>query len=108
MDADAPTLPLARENITRDPRQPHMEAMNPATGDVWLLQEPMTPAEFAALKLEPPFIKTGLGIGAMDAAWFTRSPGAADEGPVETRLLGGRSFARVGRVRQFGGLARGD
>lgn len=102
MDCPAP------ENVTHEPRRPHMEVMNPATGDVWLLQEPLNAEDYAAVQLEPPFVKSGFTSGAMDAAWFSRSPGAAAEGPLETRVLGGRTFARVAKVRRFTGLAPGN
>lgn len=96
------------ENVTRHPRRTHMEILDPRGGDVWLLQEPVTIEEFKALKVDPPLFKSGLAAAAMDSAWFGRSPGADADGPLETRLIGGRRFARVARVRRFAGLPRGD
>jgi hypothetical protein len=93
------TGPVAAENITVEPRRLHMEVMNPLTGDIWLLQAPVTTAEFKALQPEPPFVKIGLGAAAMDTAHFSRSPGAGAHGAVETRLIGGRTFSRIARVK---------
>ncbi len=96
------------ENVTRQPRLPHMEVMNPQTGDVWLCQEPVVLAQFKALRVAPPLMKSGFTTGAMDAAHFLRSPGAAADGPLETCIVDGLTFARVARVVRFGGIPRGD
>ena len=93
------------ENVTRNPRQAHMEVMSPATGDVWLLQDPVSMEEFKSLRVEPPLVKIGFTAASMDSAHFCRSPGAGADGPVETREIGGRRFARIARVRKFGGFA---
>lgn len=98
---------LPAQNQTREPRRLHMELMDFQHGDVWLLQEPVTVEEFKALAVEPPMIKSGMTSGAMDCAGFARSPGADTDGALETRQFGGRVFARVARVRRFGGLPRG-
>ena len=98
---------IAPENVTARPRQPHTEVMDVQRGDVWLCQQPITLDEVKAMKVEPPLVKSGVGTGAMDSAHFLRSPGAAEEGPLETRSIDGRSFARVARVRSFGGFPRG-
>ena len=100
-------LALPAENVTRSPRQAHMEVMNPATGDVWLLQDPISIEEFTSLRVEPPWVKVGFTTASMDSAGFRRSPGADADGPVETREIGGRRFARVAKVRKFGGFAAG-
>jgi hypothetical protein len=98
---------MPAENVTRSPREGHMEVLNPVTGDVWLLQEPITFEDYKALKVEPPLVKSGFGRGAMDAAYFQRSPGVSEDGPVETKTIDGRIFSRVARVRRFAGLSRG-
>ena len=105
-DAAAPPVPAA--NVTRAPRQLHMELMDGRTLDVWLHQPPVTAADYAAFRPEPPYVKSGLGRGAMDRAWFLRSPGSAADGALEARVIGGREFVRVARPLDFRGLARGD
>src|SRR5690349_17485377 len=98
---------VSADNITLHPRQLHTEVMNLASGDVWLLQSPTTAEAVSAMKVSPPLIKSGTGTGAMDFAWFLRSPGAEDDGPLEICDIGGHRFARVARVRKFGGFPRG-
>ena len=74
-----------------------MEALDTSTSDVWLLYDPLTLEEYRAIELPEPFVKSGLGRSRMDAAWFTRSPGATADGPLEERILAGRRFVRVAR-----------
>jgi hypothetical protein len=100
---------LAGHNITAQARSGlRAEIMDLRTLDVWLCQQPITEAEYAALAPEPPFVKSGLGRSAMDIAWFKRSPGAAADGPLATLALGDFVFCHVARPRDFNGLARGD
>jgi hypothetical protein len=99
---------IAPQNVTRDPRALHMEVLDPRSADVWLHQDPVTAAQFAAFRPEPPLVKSGLAHAAMDFACFLRSPGAAADGPLETRRIGGLEFSRVARPRALRGLAPGD
>ena len=96
---------IAAQNVTVSPRQPHVEVMNPQTGDVWLLQEPITFDEFKAMKVAPPLIKSGCASAAFDAAHFLRSPGAESDGPLETCVVDGKEFVRVARALAFSGRA---
>ena len=97
-------LEIAQQNVTVEPLQPHVELMNPQTGDVWLCQAPISYEEFKALKVAAPLVKSGCTSGSFDAAHFRRSPGAAIDGAVETYVVDGRNFSRVARVVKFGGL----
>jgi hypothetical protein len=99
---------VPEQNVTLEPRALHMEVFDLSTGEVWLQQAPITQEEFAAFKPEPPYVKSGIGKSAMDFAHFTRSPGAKEDGPLETRVIGGRTLARVAKPLDFRGLARGD
>jgi hypothetical protein len=84
-------------NVTVTPRELHMEVFDQASGDVWLCSDPVTREEYKAFAPEPPLVKSGLGTGRMDAAFFTRSPGAAEDGPLEQRVIEGRDFVLVAR-----------
>ncbi len=95
------------ENITLQATLPHMEVIDTRNGDVWLHQSPTTLEFFKAFQPEPPFMKSGLGCSAMDVAWFLRSPGATDDGPLETRQIGGLQWSRVARPVEFRGIAPG-
>ena len=100
---------LAEHNITARARNGlRAEIMDMRTLDVWLCQQPVTEAQYAALAPEPPFFKSGLGRAAMDIAWFDRSPDAAADGPLSTLTVDGFVFCHVARPRDFSGLARGD
>lgn len=98
---------IAPENITIEPRLPHMEVFDPTTGQVWLHQSPITAEQFNAFKPEPPYMKSGMGCSAMDVAYFLRSPGAQIDGPLETRMIGGLMWARVARPIKFKGFNPG-
>jgi|APCry1669188879_1035177.scaffolds.fasta_scaffold00042_13 hypothetical protein len=99
---------IAPQNVTQDASTGmRAEVFELATGAVWLCQQAMTEAEFAALEPAPGFIKVGIGRSAMDVAWFRRSPGAAADGPLETRAMGGRTFARVAKPLDFRGFNPG-
>lgn len=102
------TAPVPAQNVTQAPRELHMEVMDPRTFDVWLHQHPVTLEDYKAFRPEPPYFKSGVGAGAMDRAWFLRSPGTPADGALETRTIGGREFARVARPLDFRGLAKGD
>jgi hypothetical protein len=103
---DGAAVPAA--NVTVAPRELHMEVMDGRTFDVWLHQAPVTRADYDAFRPEPPYFKSGLGRGAMDRAWFLRSPGGGADGALEQRTIGGRAFVRVARPLDFRGLAKGD
>jgi hypothetical protein len=73
------------------------EIMHPETRSVWLSQHAITHDEYAALQLPEGFMKSGTGRSGHDVAFFRRSPGAAVDGPLETIVIGDRTFARVAR-----------
>lgn len=99
---------IAEANITQAPRELHMEVMNLQTRDVWVCQQPITEAQFKALKVNAPLMKVGYGRAAFDFAYFRRSPGAAEDGALETTIIDGLGFARVARPQQLRGFAAGD
>ncbi len=94
---------IATDNVTIAPRLPHMEVMNPQSGEVWLSQEPITFEQFKALRVAPPLVKSGCTSASFDAAHFLRSPGAATDGPLERCVVDGRTFVRVARALTFSG-----
>ena len=75
----------------------HMEILDTSTRQVWQALEPATREDYDALELEPPFIKVGIGSGAMDESYFRRSPGAAADGPMKTLELGGHTWSYCAR-----------
>jgi len=97
---------LSVENATVLPREPRCELLDTAKHEIWMAREPAPRAWFDALAPEPPLVKSGYGAGAMDRAWFRRSPGAAEDGPLATREIGGRIFQLVARP-DLGGM-RGE
>ncbi len=81
---------FATEMIDRT--RPHAEVIDPTTRQVWQSIEPCGADELAALDLPEPLRPVGVGSGAMDEHWFDRSPGAAEDGPMEERTIDGRRF----------------
>lgn len=75
----------------------HGEIMHAESRAVWLAQEPLTIERFDALELPEGFVRSGIGESVADVAYFGRSPGADDDGPLETMQVGGVRFARVAR-----------
>src|ERR1044071_10431798 len=100
----AQTTVTAPQNITREPRLPHMELLNLQTGDVWMCQQPVTYDEFKAFQVAAPLIKSGCTAASFDAAHFLRSPEATADGPLDTQVFDGREFSRVARPLRFGAL----
>ena len=83
------------------------ELMEVATGRVFLSQEPATAAEVASFETPEGFRHALVGEAVADMAFFARSPGADDDGPVETIELGGRRFAFVAQPVEIATLASG-
>lgn len=75
----------------------HGEILDTAAGQVWLAQAPMTLERFESLSLPEGFVPTGIGQSVATAAYFRRSPGAAEDGPLDTMDVDGIRFARVAR-----------
>jgi hypothetical protein len=92
-----PLPDLSARNATVRPREPRCELLDTETHEIWMAREPVARAWYDALAPEPPLVKSGYGAGAMDRAWFRRSPGAGEDGPLATREIGGRTFQLVAR-----------
>ena len=75
-------------------RDLYMEVMDTATGLVWMTAAPVQMADFAALTLDEPLVKVGIGRAAMDRAAFQYSPGAPGA-PVRERIIDGRLYINV-------------
>jgi len=90
--------PAWRDNWTHGAGTLHLEIMHLTSRSVWLSQEAVTDATFAALVPPEGFVKTGIGASVADVAYFRRSPGAGCDGPVETLELGGVRLSRVARA----------
>jgi hypothetical protein len=102
----APCPDLSALNATVQPREPHCELLDTTTHEIWLSREPVLRAWYDALAPEAPLVKSGHGRGAMDRAWFRRSPGASEDGPLRKREIDGRVFQLVARPELPG--ARGE
>lgn len=89
-----PDVPTETESnrVISNAREPRCELIDAATREVWQDFEPTPRDWYDALELEAPLAKAGYGAGAMDRAWFRRSPGASEDGPVRTREIAGRRF----------------
>ena len=71
-----------------------MEVMDTTNRSVWMSAAAVQPADFESLTLEEPFIKSGIGLAAMDGAAFQHSPGTPDQA-VRERLIDGHRFINV-------------
>lgn len=88
---------VPKENIQLDLDQPHMEIIDTAEGKVFQPMNGVTRAEYDAIDAQPPYVKVGIGLGAMDEGGFLRSPGAEVDGPMEVRALYGHSWSFCAR-----------
>jgi len=100
------TLPARREGGSTRPaaataiigaRESHGEILDSSSGNVWQSIGPIARRDYEALPLEPGWLGLGIGTGAMDEHWFTRSPGAAADGPLQQREIGGHRFGLCAR-----------
>ena len=78
-----------------------IEIMNTATKDVWICQSLVTRERADSLAVPDGYGHALAGQPVADAAYFRRSPGAANDGPVEAMDVDGLRFARIAR---FAGL----
>jgi len=88
-------MPNARPDFATemlDPDRPHAEVIDPKTRKVWQTLAGCHEDEFEKLELPEPLRPVGIGAGAMDEHWFDRSPGASENGPMETRTIDGREW----------------
>lgn len=79
-------------NYLVDCKLPHAEVLEVNSRRVWQSVEPITRKSFAALTLPEGFVRIGIGSGTMDAHYFRQSPGAAQAGPVNERVIGNLRF----------------
>lgn len=75
----------------------HGEVLDGSQGNVWQTLEPISREDYNALPLEAGWVAVGIGTGNMDEHWFTRSPGAEEDGPMEEREIGGQRFVLCAR-----------
>jgi hypothetical protein len=75
-------------------RELYMEVMEPESRVVWMSAAAVKLADYVALELEAPLVKSGIGRAAMDRAAFRHSPGTPDE-PVRERSIGRHRFIHV-------------
>ena len=71
------------------------ELIEIATQRVFLCQQAVTSTEVGDFEAPDGFAHVLAGAAQADMAFFARSPGASQDGPVATLALGGRSFAYV-------------
>lgn len=74
-----------------------IELMEKATFNVWLCQEPVTADQVAALSIPADFMPALSGAVVADAAFFSRSPDADVDGPLDVREIAGLQFVFVAR-----------
>jgi hypothetical protein len=86
-----------RANFIHESRNLHIEIIDTDTRQVWQALDPCTREEFQKLSVAPPFAKVGIGRGSMDRSYFSRSPDAAQDGPMLTREFDGRVFSLCAR-----------
>lgn len=77
------------------------EIMQLATRNTWLSHEPLTTEQYEHLKLPEGFVKSGYGTGAMDLAYFRRSPDAPSDGPIQSMQIEGHLFMYVARPEKI-------
>ena len=70
---------VPKENVQLDLEQPHVEILDTRDSSVWQVMHGMTRAEYDAISVEPPYVKVGIGVAAMDGAYF----GDSFQGPVD-------------------------
>jgi hypothetical protein len=75
-----------------------MEIMETATRNVWLCHSPVTIERYRSIVLPEGFVASGVGRAVADVAYFRRSPGSGEDGPLETIDVDGLRFAFVARA----------
>jgi hypothetical protein len=83
---------LSSENRVNQPREPRCEFLDNTTREVWQSFDPVPREWYDQIELEPGLIRVGYGSGCFDRAWFRRSPGSEQDGPVRTRMIDDREF----------------
>ena len=77
------------------------EIMELATRNTWMSYQPISEQQYEQLRLPQGFVKSGHGIGAMDLAYFRRSPDAPEDGPLQTMQVDGYLFMHVARPEKI-------
>lgn len=96
-----PPAEVPPENVQQGLDEPHVEIMDGETRQVWQVMTPVSRADYDALAIEAPYKKIGIGVAVMDAAYFKRSPGTAEDGPMERREIAGLRWARCAAALEF-------
>jgi len=89
-------------NFILDCHKPHAEVMELASKTVWQSRLPMARETLENLSLPPGFIGVGIGTAVMDAHYFRRSPGNANDGPVSERDIAGHQFVHCANPPALG------
>ena len=79
-------------NVMIDCHKPHAEVMELSSKTVWQSRFPMTSEALESLSLPAGFIAVGVGTAIMDAHYFRRSPGNAEDSSVSERDISGHQF----------------
>lgn len=85
------------DNWTRGTGILHLEIAHAGTMSVWLAQAEITHERAAGLALPEDYVFSGIGRSVADLAYFSRSPGATADGPLETIVVDGVRFSFVAR-----------
>jgi len=79
----------------------HMEIIDTSTSQVWQTMDDITTADAEALSVEPPYREVGIGNGKArlsgHTSFFTRSPDADRNGPMETLEVAGHRWSNCAR-----------
>lgn len=84
-----------------------LELVEIATNSVWLCQTVVEHAAVERLDLPAGWLLAGAGAAGADLAFFRRSPGADDDGPLEVRNVAGHRMVRVAVPSPVAPLADG-
>ena len=83
---------LGANNKLIDCKELHAEVLDLETHNVWQTHGPISREAYDAIELPAKHVKVGIGSGVMDEHYFRRSPGAAADGPLSEREIGGHRF----------------
>lgn len=81
---------VPKQNIIIDCQLPHAEVLDMETGTVWQTALPISQSSYEAMVLPQSMVKLGIGVSVMDEHYFRRSPGAHEDGPVQSREIDDR------------------
>ena len=87
-----PETEIPPHNFMVDCQELHAELLDIESGTVWQSQQPISREAYQALELPATLIRVGIGRGVMNAHYFRRSPGFANDGPVSERDITGHLF----------------